>query len=107
MSPAQRRATCLLPLGPIVLAAVTSTGSQARALMGRISSPTPPVLSCVPIVSFLVSSLHASSPGFPSLFVAAVTVDPLYMQFHVPSLHMLHAQWLCHLNKGSGTKVSA
>ena len=32
----QRRATCLLPLGPIVHAAATPTGSQARAPVGRI-----------------------------------------------------------------------
>lgn len=32
----QRRATCLLPLGPIVHAAATPTGSQARAPIARI-----------------------------------------------------------------------
>lgn len=57
-----RRATCLLPLGPIVHAAATPTGSQARAPIARIRTLALPLH---PAVDRLLPRRQPLRPGPP------------------------------------------
>lgn len=62
-----RRATCLLPLGPIVHAAATPTGSQARAPIARIRTLALPLHPAVDRLLPRRQPLRPDPPGPASL----------------------------------------